>query len=164
MPPVPYQSLCPSPLGPLILTSDGQHLTRLQRAPLTGSAGVLLQAHLPVFALARDWLDRYFAGEQPGIHQLPLAPQGTVFQQAVWQLICQIPYGQTPTYGAIARQIAGQLGVPAMSAQAVGGAVGRNPLLIMLPCHRVVGAKGQLTGYAGGLEMKQWLLRHEGSL
>ena len=93
-----------------------------------------------------------------------MAPAGTNFQRQVWRILLTIPLGQTRTYGSIAREMAGLLGKEKMSAQAVGGAVGRNPISILIPCHRVVGTGGQLTGYASGLDKKAWLLRHEGWL
>lgn len=117
--------------------------------------------HHPLLTHAKTWLDRYFSGDKPALTELPLAPQGSSFQKQVWQQLCQIPYGQTITYGAIAQQIAKQRGIKTFSAQAVGGAVGRNPISIIIPCHRVIGADGNLTGYAGGLDAKRWLLTHE---
>lgn len=111
---------------------------------------------------AKDWLDRYFGGGRPEISALPLAPGGSAFQRNVWEILCGIPYGETTTYGAIARRIATENGLARMAARAVGGAVGRNPIAIIIPCHRVVGANGSLTGYAGGVEKKSWLLAHEG--
>ena len=117
----------------------------------------------PTLDLARAWLDAYFAGQRPAIGQLPLAPRGGEFRQQVWQALCRIPYGQVTTYGQLARQLAAQLGRRSMSAQAVGGAVGHNPLSVIVPCHRVVGAGGSLTGYAGGVQKKLWLLKHEGA-
>ena len=117
---------------------------------------------LPVFDAARDWLARYFAGEKPMPSELPLCPIGGEFRQRVWSLLCQIPYGETTTYGALARALAAQMGRPSMSSQAVGGAVGHNPISIIIPCHRVVGSGGSLTGYAGGIAAKLRLLEHEG--
>lgn len=111
---------------------------------------------------AVTWLDAYFAGEKPSSKDLPINPKGTAFQKLVWNELLKIPYGKTTTYGQIAAKLAQQLGKPRMSAQAVGGAVGRNPISIIVPCHRVLGANGALTGYAGGVERKKWLLAHEG--
>ena len=105
----------------------------------------------------------YFSGREPDF-AVPLRPSGTPFQQEVWAALREIPYGQTTTYGAIARQMAARRGLPRLSAQAVGGAVGRNPICILVPCHRVLGADGSLTGYAGGVERKRWLLESEGAL
>ncbi len=149
-----------SPIGNLLLLSDGRTLTGVQMdMPDPGDA-------LPgdtdmVLTKAIAWLDAYFRGEDPEI-DFPLAPKGTDFQRQVWDILLAIPKGQTRTYGDIAREMAAKLGREKMSAQAVGGAVGRNPIGIVIPCHRVVGAGERLTGYAGGLDRKLWLLRHEG--
>ncbi len=157
--------LYPSPLGMLHLMSDGTALTHLLFEDPTGSEcsppTYHLQPHLPVFSQTRIWLDRYFRGEYPGILP-PLRLHGTPFQCRVWQLLQAIPYGSTVSYGELARQLAAERNVRTISAQAVGQAVGRNPVAIIVPCHRVVGAHGSLTGYAGGLERKQWLLQREG--
>lgn len=117
-----------------------------------------------VFARTRRWLDAYFAGQQPEVSALPLSPRGSDFAQSVWQLLLEIPYGQTVTYGQLAKRLAEQRGLAQLSAQAVGGAVGHNPISIIIPCHRVLGAKNQLTGYAGGLDVKTFLLKLEGVL
>ena len=117
---------------------------------------------LEVFSRAKDWLDRYFNGKKPEPSELPLAPVGGEFRRTVWELLCEIPYGELTTYGQIAREAAKRLQRESMSAQAVGGAVGHNPISIIIPCHRVVGTGGSLTGYAGGLDKKIWLLKHEG--
>ena len=151
-----------SPVGMLTLASDGESITGLwikeQKYFAQGMPeNMPRQDDLPVFLQARDWLDRYFAGERPEIHELPLAPQGSAFRQSVWAMLCQIPYGHTVTYGEIARRLC------CKSAQAVGGAVGHNPISIIIPCHRVLGADRGLTGYAGGTDKKIWLLRHEGA-
>lgn len=111
---------------------------------------------------ARRWLDRYFQKERPSADELPLAPDGSDFRKEVWKILCEIPYGTVMTYGEIAQNIAEHRGLPHMSAQAVGGAVGHNPISIIIPCHRVIGTNGSLTGYAGGLEKKIKLLTHEG--
>lgn len=115
----------------------------------------------PVLRQAAGWLDRYFTGMRPSPSELPLAPEGSEFRKAVWTILCSIPYGQTVTYGAIAAALARQRGIHTMSAQAVGGAVGHNPISVIIPCHRVLGSSGQLTGYAGGTARKQWLLNWE---
>ena len=117
---------------------------------------------LPVFDAAKKWLDRYFEGKQPDLKELPLAPIGGDFRQDVWSILCEIPYGQVITYGDIAKKIAAKRGKQRMSSQAVGGAVGHNPISIIIPCHRVVGANGSLTGYAGGIKTKLDLLEFEG--
>ena len=152
-----------SPVGKLTLVSDGEAIIGLwiagQKYFAAGTPTNLpARDDLPVFMQARDWLDRYFAGKRPAANELPLAPQGSAFRQSVWRILCEIPYGQTVTYGEIAKS----LGV--RSAQAVGGAVGHNPISIIIPCHRVLGSDGSLTGYAGGAQKKIWLLRHEGAV
>ena len=116
----------------------------------------------PVLTKAKRWLDIYFSGEEPKFIP-PLHPAGTAFRQAVWKILLQIPYGQTVTYGEIAQQFAAEQGISTMSAQAVGGAVGHNKISIIIPCHRVIGADGSLTGYAGGIDKKIALLRLEGT-
>lgn len=117
-----------------------------------------------IFVRTRRWLDAYFAGRQPEVSALPIAPRGSAFAQSVWQLLLEIPYGQTVTYGQLAKRLAEQRGLPQLSAQAVGGAVGHNPISVIIPCHRVLGAKKRLTGYAGGLDVKTFLLKLEGIL
>ena len=112
---------------------------------------------LAVFAATRDYLGRYFSGS-PGAPDVPLDPRGSPFQKGVWGILSMIPTGQVMTYGQIAKQIGHHLGKASMSAQAVGGAVGHNPISILIPCHRVIGADGSLTGYAGGLDRKEALL------
>lgn len=108
------------------------------------------------------WLDAYFAGKRPMLDELPLAPIGNEFRQCVWDILKEIPYGELITYGDIAKEVAKRMKKERMSAQAVGGAVGHNPISIIIPCHRVIGAKGNLTGYAGGIDKKIKLLTHEG--
>ena len=116
---------------------------------------------LPVLDQAEYWLDRYFAGQDPDPEELPLAPAGSDFRKEVWKIITKIPYGCTITYGKIAKILAVKRGAKSISPQAVGGAVGHNPISVIIPCHRVIGSDGSLTGYAGGLEKKEWLLAHE---
>ena len=162
-----YTTVYPAPIGQLTLASDGEHLVGLWLAGQKYFGGTIVhqlspQADLTVFTLAKDWLNQYFAGENPSPAGLPLSPIGTQFQQLVWHLLRKIPYGQVTTYGKIAAAAAEALHRPRMSAQAVCAAVGRNPLSILIPCHRCVGADGSLTGYAGGIQAKLWLLRHEG--
>ena len=123
---------------------------------------IIKENNLEIFKKTKIWLDRYFKGEKPEISELPLAPAGNDFRQRVWQILCEIPYGKVYTYGEIARKIAREYNKEKMSAQAVGNAVGHNPISIIIPCHRVVGSNGSLTGYAGGIEMKIKLLKHEG--
>lgn len=120
------------------------------------------QPDYPVLVNLRSWIEGYFAGR--GVRMdLPLEPRGTPFQKAVWEILMQVPKGKTITYGDIAKQLAAKRGLTSMSAQAVGGAVGRNPISILIPCHRVIGADGSLTGYAGGIDKKRALLQLEGS-
>lgn len=116
----------------------------------------------PVFKTAKNWLDRYFTGEKPVISELPLRPIGGEFRQGVWNILREIPYGEVTTYGDIAKKMAVKLGKRSMSNQAVGGAVGHNPISIIIPCHRVVGANGSLTGFSGGIGKKVKLLEFEG--
>lgn len=162
-----FTTQCPSPVGQLTLSSDGEHLTGLWLSGQKYFGATLpketkITDALRVFEQTEDWLRRYFAGERPTPDELPLAPQGSAFRHAVWQTLTAIPYGQTITYGDIARKMAALNGRTSMSAQAVGGAVGHNPISIIIPCHRVVGATGSLTGYAGGLDAKIKLLTLEG--
>ena len=160
-----YTSHYASPLGGMTLVSDGTALVGLyfdgQKYAAEGLDATHTQKNLPIFEEARRWLDVYFSGRKPDFMPV-LAPHGTAFQQSVWEILRTIPYGQTVTYGAIARRIEQNTGCR-MSAQAVGGAVGRNPISILIPCHRVVGTNGSLTGYAGGLYKKGSLLRWEGA-
>ena len=116
---------------------------------------------LPLFEQTQKWLDRYFNKEQPDPEALKLAPKGTDFRRAVWDILLKIPYGRTTSYGAIAKSITERRKGRKTSARAVGGAVGHNPISIIIPCHRVVGSDGSLTGFASGLDKKVWLLQHE---
>ncbi len=162
-----YTTTYPSPVGLLTLACDGENLTGLWIEGQKYFGASLPEDSkerddLPVFKAAKNWLDRYFAGEKPGISELPLRPSGGEFRQGVWSLLCEIPYGEVTTYGEIAQKMAARLGRKSMSSQAVGGAVGHNPLSIIIPCHRVVGSGGSLTGYAGGVDKKIRLLKGEG--
>lgn len=151
-----------SPIGILTLTSDGTALTGLWMENQKYAPKVLrgdINPALPVFRETAAWLEAYFSHDLPPA--LPLmAPKGTAFRQAVWTLLREIPYGEITTYGALTQKLR-QKGIPA-SAQAVGGAVGHNPISILIPCHRVLGHDGSLTDYAGGLEIKRLLLTLEG--
>lgn len=153
-----------SPLGGITIAADNDGLIGLWFDGQKYFASTLSAGHeekiLPVFEQARKWLDCYFGGENPSFMP-PLHLQGSPFRLAVWKLLQQIPYGQTITYGEIAREIVRQQGVQSISAQAVGGAVGHNPVSIIVPCHRVVGSNGSLTGYAGGISRKIQLLTLE---
>ena len=160
-----YTSHYASPLGGMTLVSDGTALVGLyfdgQKYAAEGLDATHTQKNLPIFKEARRWLDVYFSGRKPDFPP-PIAPVGTAFQQSIWEILLTIPYGETTTYGAIAQRIEQNTGCR-MSAQAVGGAVGRNPISILIPCHRVVGTNGSLTGYAGGIDKKERLLRWEGA-
>lgn len=117
--------------------------------------------NLKIFVTVKNWLDKYFAGKKPNIKEIPIKFIGNHFRKSVWKILYKIPYGTVLTYGDIAKQIAKQQGIPKMSAQAVGGAVGHNPISIIVPCHRVVGKNGKLTGYAAGINKKKKLLELE---
>ncbi|MBD5538542.1 MAG: methylated-DNA--[protein]-cysteine S-methyltransferase [Desulfovibrio sp.] len=163
-----YTGTCFSPLGELTLACDAEALVGLwfergTALEAMGGAAAEEWPDAPPLKLARDWLDAYFAGKKPGIDGLPLAPVGTPFRRLVWKLLCAIPYGECVTYGHIAREAAGALHRERMSSRAVGGAVGHNPISIIIPCHRVVGAGGNLTGYGGGIDRKIRLLALEGA-
>lgn len=162
-----YTSRYDSPVGPLLLAGQDETLTGLWmegQKYYSASPGEEAREskNLPVLQQAERWLDRYFAGKRPAPNELPLAPAGSAFQKEVWNMLLQIPYGEVVTYGALAKQLAARRGTAGMSPQAVGGAVGHNPISIIIPCHRVVGSNGSLTGYAGGLQRKVRLLTHEG--
>lgn len=152
-----HYTTMPSPLGDLLLTGDGRHLTGLYmtphaHGPARGATWVRDDA---AFADAVRQLQEYFDGIRVTF-EIPLAPDGTEFQRRVWMALRDIPYAQTVSYGDVARDIGNPKGV-----RAVGLANGRNPISIIVPCHRVIGSNGALTGYGGGLERKQWLLAHE---
>lgn len=156
-----------SPLGAMVLAADAEGLCGAWFADTPSGVcnpdGADASGDAPVLRTAVQWLDAYFAGQPPA----PLPPlhlRGTAFQALVWAALLEIPFGQTVSYGALARQLAARRGIPRLSAQAVGGAVGKNPALLFVPCHRVLGAGGALTGYSGGLARKQWLLHHEATL
>ena len=156
-----------SPLGGITMASDGKALTGLWFDGQKYFAVTLSKEHeekmLPVFEETDRWLDIYFQGKEPDFLPLVLFPCGSEFRQEVWQILLSIPYGKTMTYGEIAAYIAKQRGLTRMSAQAVGGAVGKNEISIIVPCHRVVGTNGSLTGYAGGIRRKIALLKLEGA-
>lgn len=153
-----------SPLGPMTMESDGKHLTGLwfdgQKYFPETIKKEAPQAELPVFDETIKWLDAYFSGADPGFTP-ETAPAGTPFRTAVWKILMTIPYGHTMSYGEVAAALAEQMQIDHMSAQAVGGAVGHNPISLIIPCHRVVGSDGSLTGYAGGLDRKEKLLALE---
>lgn len=164
---IQYLAEYDSPLGKIKIYSDGENITALETEKYRygiGASKLTLKNNvsLEIFADTMAWLDRYFSGEKPEPSELSLAPAGGEFRQRVWELLLEIPYGAVVTYGDIARKIAAERGVSRMSAQAVGNAVGHNPIAIIIPCHRVVGATGSLTGYGGGIQTKVKLLELEG--
>lgn len=157
-----YRTEYDSPLGRITLASDGENLTGLwfegQKYYMAKWEDAVFCEELAVFCSVKIWLNEYFNGKNPSIETIPLKPEGTEFQKRVWMELLKISYGGTTTYGAIGKA----LGIK--SGQAVGGAVGRNPISILIPCHRVVGKGGALTGYAGGVERKRDLLKLEKSV
>lgn len=162
-----YKTTIESAIGEITLGSDGESLVGLWTDGQryfgdTVPNEMFLNDDLNVFTITKDWLNRYFDGKNPQISDLPLAPIGGEFRQTVWKMLTEIPYGEVITYGELAQKIAKKRGIERMSAQAVGGAVGRNPISIIIPCHRVVGANDNLTGFSGGIQMKLRLLQHEG--
>ena len=161
-----YSTYYSSPIGVLMLASDGEKLIGLwvedqKYFAATVKDDIEEKNDLPVFIAVKKWLDSYFSGEKPEIPESLLAPSGGEFRKKIWDVLCEIPYGEVVTYGDIAKKMAKIRGKEKMSAQAVGGAVGHNPISIIIPCHRVVGAKGSLTGYASGIDRKIKLLKHE---
>lgn len=156
-----FKSVCPSPLGEITLVCDETDLLHLSLPGQRPFPHPAESARHPILEQTKNWLDRYFAGQAPSPDELPLRPEGTPFRQLVWKLLLEIPYGETVTYGYLAKKAACRLGKAAMSAQAVGQAVGCNPIAIIIPCHRCIGADGSLTGYAGGIHYKKALLQLE---
>ena len=155
-----------SPIGEMLLAANNTALTGLWLAGQKYFPDSLYkdgENENKILTSAKKWLDRYFAGKAPSPYDLCLAPEGSEFRRQVWKLLLEIPYGHVTTYGALAKALAEKQGVKTMSAQAVGGAVGHNPISVIIPCHRVVGADGSLTGYAGGLDKKLALLTLENS-
>lgn len=154
-----------TPIGMCLLAADTQGLIGLwfegqkYYCPITEQ---MVENHQNIILKdTRAWLDSYFKGQKPRPDQLPLMPRGSEFRQEIWKIMCEIPYGEVMTYGEIAKIIAAKRGKKTMYAQAVGGAVAHNPISVIIPCHRVIGSDNSLTGYAGGLDKKQWLLKHE---
>ena len=146
----------PTPVGTLTLLAAEDALLGLWVAGQRQPGAQARREETPMLRAAADWLGRYFAGQAPDPRALPLRPAGSAFQRSVWAALRRIPYGATVSYGSLARELG-------TSPRAVGAAAGRNPILIFIPCHRLVGADGSLTGYAGGLAVKEALLRLEGS-
>lgn len=153
-----------SPLGGILLAADETGLTGLwfdgQKFFARDLPAERVEQNTPALSEVKRWLDIYFTGKEPDFMP-PLHPIGSAFRRSVWDILLRIPYGQTTTYGEIARQLAEKQGRPRIAAQAVGGAVGHNKISIIIPCHRVVGTNGSLTGYAGGIDKKVKLLEWE---
>lgn len=161
-----YKTYYNSPLGRIIIVGSETHITVVffensRYSDVYNEPNLIKNDDLPIFIKTKNWLNRYFNGENPDPKEIPTELHGSEFAMQVWEILKQIPYGQTVTYGEIAKKIAEQNGMKKMSAQAVGGAVGRNPISIIVPCHRVIGANGNLTGYAGGIDRKIKLLEIE---
>ena len=163
-----YSTTYKSPIGALTLACDGgNNLIGLwiEGQKYHGNTlfkQIIDKSDMPIFNDTKKWLDRYFAGEKPAVSELSIAPIGSDFRHRVWDILCEIPYGKVITYKEITEKIAKDLNKQKMSAQAVGGAVGHNPVSIIIPCHRVVGTNGSLTGFAGGIDKKIKLLEIEG--
>ncbi len=157
-----------SPLGGITISSDGEAIVGLWFDGQKHYAEILDKKHeeqddLPIFDETRRWLNTYFEGKVPSFTP-PIKMRTTEFRRQVWEILMRIPFGNTMTYGEIAKLIASMNGLKSMSAQAVGGAVGHNAISLIIPCHRVIGSDGSLTGYAGGIERKKSLLEMEGSI
>ena len=163
-----------SPLGKIFFASDSvclqglwlegqKHFASTLYSVTSANYLCLPKKDLPVFQQTAKWLTIYFSGEKPDFTP-PLNPQGNQFEKTVWNILLKIPYGKTTTYGQIAKQVAKQKGIKSMSAQAVGRAIGHNPISLIIPCHRVIGANGNLTGYAGGTDKKLFLLKLENAI
>jgi methylated-DNA-[protein]-cysteine S-methyltransferase len=154
-----------APVGILTVASDGENVSGLwiegQKYFAKTLGGNVLKQNLLIFEYVQKWLDIYFSGEEPNFMP-PLMPQGTLFQKSIWNILGKITYGQTATYGEIAKQYELENKGRHTSARAIGGAVGHNPISILIPCHRVIGKNGDLTGYAGGITIKHKLLQMEG--
>ena len=162
-----YKSEYMSPIGNIILCCDEkENIVGLwfegQKYYADNIEGKIIENNsLKIFKKTKNWLNRYFSGKKPDIKEIPVKFIGNEFRKSVWKILCKIPYGKVITYNDIAKQIANQRGMTKMSAQAVGGAVGHNPISIIVPCHRVIGKNGKLTGYAAGLDKKTKLLELE---
>lgn len=160
-----YTTHYKSPIGDILLASKNNKLIGLwiegQKYYLSNLKDEMKEEEKEILIKTKEWLDRYFKGEEPSINELDLDPLGSDFRKSVWKILCEISYGEVITYKDIAFTIAKQKDLKMMSSQAVGGAVSHNPISIIIPCHRVVGSNGSLTGYAGGIDKKVYLLKHE---
>lgn len=162
-----YSTHYKSPIGEILVACNESSVIGLwigtqKYIDKTMPKDMIEKDNVPVLQEAVAWLDDYFTGKRPMLSALPVSPIGNEFRQHVWKVLTEIPYGETTTYSAVAKEVAKRMGKDRMSAQAVGGAVGHNPISIIIPCHRVVGACGSLTGYAGGIDIKIRLLKNEG--
>ncbi|MDR0768638.1 MAG: methylated-DNA--[protein]-cysteine S-methyltransferase [Dysgonamonadaceae bacterium] len=160
-----YINKIKSPVGILTVSSDGQNISGLwiegQKYFAKTLGKDVLEQDLPLFKTVRQWLDIYFSGKEPDFMP-PLMPKGSPFQKTIWNYLCKIPYGQTTSYGELAKQFELENEGKPMSARAIGAAVGHNSVSIIIPCHRIIGKNGDLTGYAGGIDIKIKLLQLEG--
>lgn len=161
-----YYTKYNSPIGKLTIASDENNIIGIwiegqKYFGGTISGQMKIAENIDILNRAKEWLERYFRGDKPSSFELPIKPIGGEFRQIIWRILREIPYGKVITYGEIAKKVAEIQNKERMSAQAVGGAVGHNPISIIIPCHRVIGAKGDLTGYAGGIEIKKRLLEFE---
>ncbi|MCI9183127.1 MAG: methylated-DNA--[protein]-cysteine S-methyltransferase [Acholeplasmatales bacterium] len=158
-----YYAEMNSYLGKITLVSDETHLKEVW---IEGQKGISIDncklEITPILTQAIDWLERYFSNQRPNSKELSILLEGSPFQLFIWEELCNIPYGEVTTYKALAEKAASRFHKKRMSAQAVGGAVGKNPISIIMPCHRVIGSNGALVGYQGGLNLKIQLLKHEG--
>ena len=160
-----YTAHYKSPIGNILLASKNNKLIGLwiagQKYYLSNIKEEIKEEDREILVKTKEWLDRYFKGEKPSIDELDFNPIGSDFRKSVWKILCEIPYGEVVTYKSIADIIAKQKHLKKMSCQAIGNAVGHNPISIIIPCHRVVGTNGSLTGYAAGIDKKVYLLKHE---
>lgn len=161
-----YKSEYKSPIGKIFIVSDensiiGMWIEGQKYFFESFKEETIVDDKITIIKKAKEWLNKYFKGDMPSINEISLSPRGSEFRQRVWKILCEIPYGEVITYGDIAKRIAIETGKKTMSAQAVGNAVGHNPISIIIPCHRVIGANGNLTGYAGGIDKKIQLLKME---
>ena len=161
-----YMTHYKSPIGDILLASKNDKLIGLwienQKSYLSNFKEEIKEVdNIEILIKTKKWLDSYFNGEKPNIKELDIEPIGSDFRKSVWKILIDIPYGKVITYNDIAKKIAKERGIKKMSAQAVGGAVGNNPISIIIPCHRVIGTNGSLIGYTGGIKIKKYLLEHE---
>lgn len=150
-----------SPIGILTIWSTPKYIVKISFEDESSFRNFDSEENIFPIYKAVLWLNDYFQGKNPDINSIPIQISGTAFQKKIWDRLCRIPFGQTTTYGEIAKEIAKENHIEKMSAQAVGQAIHANPICIIIPCHRVIGSNGQLTGFSGGIEKKKFLLEHE---